>query len=931
MKVNSDVHDPALLAGLQPEDVYAVLGSRTAGLSVRRAQDLRSQLGPNRLERVRAGSLIHMLGTQFVNLFALLLWVGSILAFATGQPFLGLVIIAVIGLNGVVGVWQEYRAERAVTALTRLLPETVAVIRDGKELRASSEDLVPGDVIILREGDRVSADSRLVAGTDLRVDESTLTGESHPVLKSDRPVDQGLVSSPSLHNLVYAGTNVLGGSGQAVVYATGMSTQFGKIARLSQAQAEPPSPLQIEVADAARRVAILSAVMGGVIFAIGYGFADLSLRDGALFAVGIVIGNVPEGLLPTMTVCLAMGVQRMAKRNAIIKRLSSVETLGSCTVICADKTGTITENQMTVREVWADHKRVQATGQGYHPRGEFLIDQRPLTDADMDPFLQVLRIGALCNSAGLQPPKEADGPWEVSGDPTEVALLVAARKAGLDSTVELASEPLVRQMSFDPVRKRMSTIHRVRTEDSRLVTYVKGSPHELLDYCSHALLRGNEVAMDAGVRDEIIAEIERMARLGLRVLAMARRYLPQIVDNQVPVLKPGDIEQDLVFVGLVGMHDPPREGVSEAVKKCNQAGIRIVMITGDYGLTAESIARQVGIFGSETSNVIDCSHLDALADSELSERLEAKHLVFARASPQHKLRIVSLLQHRGEIVAVTGDGVNDAPALKRADIGIAMGLGGTDVAREAADMILADDNFATIVAAVEEGRAIFDNMRKFVVYVFAHLAPQAIPFILFALFNTPLPLAVMQILAIDLGTELLPALALGVEKPEPDVMSRPPRPRSQHLLDFNSVARGYGFLGLMTTGAVLAGFFLFLHAHGWAWAQPEALDNPTAAQAKTVVFVTIVLMQISVGFACRTERTSVFSRGLFSNRFLLFGIAFELLFALTVVYVPFLQPIFSTAPIGLEWWLLPAPLILAVFLLEEARKLYLRRSSSYSE
>jgi magnesium-transporting ATPase (P-type) len=432
------------------------------------------------------------------------------------------------------------------------------------------------------------------------------------------------------------------------------------------------------------------------------------------------------------------------------------------------------------------------------------------------------------------------------------------------------------------------------------------------------------------LRRETVGQNDRMARSGLRVLGMAYRCLPQEVEDRLASLSPGDVEQDMVFVGLAAMEDPPREEVPDAVDKCHAAGIRIVMITGDYGLTAESIAREARIVLSGPATVVDGADLEAMSDDDLTNVLEAGQPIFSRATPEHKLRIVSALQAMGEVVAVTGDGVNDAPALKKADIGVAMGVAGTDVAREAADMVLVDDNFATIVAAIEEGRAIFDNMRKFIVYIFAHLSPEAIPFVFFALFGIPLPLTVMQILAIDLGTETLPALALGVERPEPDVMRRRPRPRRERLLDVASLARGYGFLGLMTAAVVLTGFFLFLTSNGWSWGQHDAPTAVIGDQATTVVFLGIVVMQVGNSFACRAERTSAFKLGLFSNRLLLCGIAFELLFAAALIYVPFLQRVFGTASLGFEWWLFPAAFVPLVFLAEEARKLYLRRRNSSS-
>jgi magnesium-transporting ATPase (P-type) len=526
----------------------------------------------------------------------------------------------------------------------------------------------------------------------------------------------------------------------------------------------------------------------------------------------------------------------------------------------------------------------------------------------------------------LHQPDTAGERWQVRGDPTEGALLAVAARAGLDREFDLHLRPLVRSLAFDPKRKRMSTIHKALPQEGPLVAYVKGASRELLAHCTRALVDGREVTLTDDLRAQVLGENDRMARAGMRVLAMAYRYLPPEDAPRVGALKPGEVEQALTFAGLEGMQDAPRPEVPAAIAKCHAAGIRVIMITGDYGLTAESIARQVGILQEGSFRLIDGSELEEMPNEALGQALAAGQVIFARATPEHKLRIVAALKAMGEVVAVTGDGVNDAPALKQADIGVAMGMVGTDVAREAADMVLVDDNFATIVTAVEEGRAIFDNMRKFIVYIFAHLSPEAIPFIFFALFHTPLPLTVMQILAIDLGTATLPALALGVEHPEADVMRQPPRGRGERLLDLGSLARGYGFLGLLNSVVVLGAFLLYLHLQGWSWGQPQAPTAQAGQVATTIVFLGIVLMQVGNGFACRTERVSAFEGGLFANRLLLWGTMLEVLFAAALLYVPFLQPLFGTAPVGWGWWLLLLAWVPLVFLADEGRKALVRRA-----
>ncbi len=917
--------EPGRIPVLGRDEVFDALDTGPSGLSGTDAAERLTRMGPNRIEEVPGPSWVRRLGGQFTHLFALLLWAGSVLALVSGQPGIAVAIVAVIVLNGVFGFLQENRAERAVAALKRLLPAAAAVRREGQQLRIPADELVPGDVLVLEEGDKVSADARLVDAADLRSDESSLTGEAVPVHKVADPEPVPPKTAIQAHNMVFAGSTIISGDATAVVVATGMHTEFGRIAQLTQAVRQEPSPLQVEVGRVAQRVALLSVAMGVGFFLIGYLVAGLTLRNGAIFAIGIVLANVPEGLLPTMTLALAMGVQRMAARKAIVKRLSSVETLGSCTVICTDKTGTITKNQMTVKEVWAVGRLATVTGVGYAPEGDFLIDGRIATKAELVAFHPALRIGHLCNSAKLIGPLNEDEGWRTTGDPTEGALLVAAAKAGLDREFDVRLRPVVRKLAFEPKRKRMSTIHRALPQEGQLVAYVKGSPRELLEHCTEALQDGRELPLTDELRERVVRENDRMALLGLRVLATAYRYLPAEDEPIITSIPPGAVEEELIFAGLIGMQDPPRDEVPAAVEKCRIAGIRIIMITGDYGLTAESIARQVGIVRAGPVTVVDAGDLESMGDEDLRAVLASEQVLFSRATPEHKLRIVTALRDLGEVVAVTGDGVNDAPALKRADIGVAMGLAGTDVAREAADMVLVDDNFATIVGAVEEGRAIFDNMRKFIVYIFAHLSPEAIPFIFYALFRIPLPITVMQILAIDLGTETLPALALGVERAEPDVMSRPPRKRGERLLSGGALVRGYGFLGGMAAAVVLSAFFLFLSSHGWSWGQPAAPTKEIGLQATTIVFLGIVLMQVGNAFACRTERVSVFRIGLFGNRFLLWGIAFEVVFAAVLIYLPLLQPLFGTAAIGAGWWLYLVAFIPVIFLAEEARKAVIRR------
>jgi Ca2+-transporting ATPase len=901
------------------------LETSPAGLSTADAAERLARLGPNALTQERSTPLWRKFSANLTNFFAILLWAAAALALVSGSLDTCLAIVAVILVNALFAFYQEFRAEQATAALQRLLPAYARVRRDGQDVRILAADLVLGDVMLLEEGDAICADARLIVESDMRTNNSTLTGESEPVRKNANVEPRtGSMTWTQLPNLVFAGTSVAAGTGEAVVFATGMNTELGHIAHLTQGVKADLSPLQIQIGQVARTVLQLSVAMGVAFFVIGHFVAHLNLRDGAIFAIGIVLANVPEGLLPTVTLALATGVQRLARQNALVKTLSSVETLGAATVICTDKTGTLTQNEMTVREAWTTRHAYTIDGVGYDPVGAFLANGRP---ARVDPDLACLaRIAALCNNARLLAPSESRSRWEILGDPTEAALLVAAAKAGFELPAELQRNPRRHQLPFDARRKRMSVVHQPRS-DGPLEVAAKGAPNEMLDCCTSILDDGCVRLLTSVDRAAIMAANDGYARNGLRVLAMAYRYLEQRPD----IYTPEGVERDLTFVGLMAMQDPPRPEVRLAVEKARAAGIRMVMITGDYGLTAESIARKIGIIRCEHPRIITGVELDRLDDAALQAVLAGgDELIFARVAPEHKLRVVEAFRALGEVVAVTGDGVNDAPALKRADIGVAMGKAGTDVAREASAMILTDDNFASIVAAVEEGRAVYDNIRKFITYIFAHLAGEAVPYVLFALLNVPLPLTALQILAIDLGTETLPALALGMEKPEPDVMQRPPRPRSDRLLNLRTLLRGYFYLGLLLNVGSLFGYFWQLTQSGWHWGMTSA--SPLFAtgtlyqrQAATMSFLGIIIMQVANVFVCRTERASVFTVGFFSNPLVFAGIAFELIFAVALIYIPVFQDVFGTAPVGLNAWLLLFAFTPLVFACEEGRKAIVRR------
>ncbi|MCL5986783.1 MAG: cation-transporting P-type ATPase [Actinobacteria bacterium] len=805
-----------------------------------------------------------------------------------------------------------------------MLPSYSRVIRSGEVKEVLSGGMVPGDIMVLEEGDNVSADARLIEAFDIRTNNSVLTGESDPQRKSTPPILEEDVDPLRLTNIVYMGTSVSSGSGKAVVFATGMNTQFGKIANLTQTVKEQLSPLQKEINKVSQILAYIAVGIGALFFVLAQAAVKLSFLSAFVFAIGCIVAFVPEGLLPTVTLSLAMGVQRMAKRNALIKKLSSVETLGSTTVICTDKTGTLTQNEMTVKEIWANGKNYDVTGVGYSPFGDFLVDGSKSSDKESADVLRpIAKVMSYCNNARLVFDDSAKL-WGIRGDPTEGALLVAAKKTGFDLDSEASAEPRIFLLPFDSRRKRMSSIHDTQ---NGVLAFVKGAPKEMLSICSKIEINGKVQELTPSLRKQILDKNDSYARRALRVLAMAFKDLSGF--NGEYTIE--EVERDLIFVGLAAMMDPPRPEVEAAVQQCYRSGIKVIMITGDYGLTADAIAKKIDIVKGE-SRIYIGADIEKMSEDELRDVLKQENIIFARVSPEHKMRIAGALKKNGHIVAMTGDGVNDAPALKAADIGIAMGIAGTDVAKEAADMILTDDNFASIVSAIEEGRAVFDNIRRFITYILASNIPEAVPFIMMVLFRIPLPLTVMQILAVDLGTDMLPALALGTEPPEPGTMNKPPRPKTERLLSFKVLARAYLFLGPIEAAVGLLGYFFMYFNNGLTFSDLVALgadskvyiSDPLYRQATTMSLASIVMTQIGNGFACRTNLESVFKAGIFRNKLLLWGILTEVLLLIGFIYIPFLRFMFGLHPIGWQYWLLLILFIPSVLIADEIRKLIIR-------
>ncbi len=913
------------LSGLSIPDVYAELDSSPQGLTGEEASARRLLHGPNILRETAGTPIVLKFTANFTHIMALLLWAGGAIAFAAGMPQLGVAVWLVNVINGIFSFWQEFKAEKALAALRRMLPVQALVLREGKEMQSPAEDLVPGDILVLTEGSRICADARLVEVADLMVDQSTLTGESRPVHKRAEPLNPEESRSPLGQNLIYAGTAVTSGNGYAVISATGMDTEFGRIAQLTQSLGKEQSPLQKEIAVVTRVITLVAIGAGLVFYVLALFLANMGPAGSFIFALGMIVAFVPEGLLPTVTLALAMGIQRMARRNAIVKRLSAVETLGCATVICTDKTGTLTKNEMSVKELWLPNRQLEVTGTGYAPEGQILEKGSPVSArADTD-LSDLLLTYALCNNARLVPSAQHPGQSGILGDPMEASLLTVALKAGLDLDAETARAPRLFELPFDTHLRRMCVCRRV---DGAVHALVKGAPVEVAKLCATLRSGGQDVPLTEALRLEIEQAANGLARRGYRVLAAARCVLA----DQSGKPDWASLEHQPAFLGLAAIFDPPRPEVPEAIAKCRRAGIRAIMITGDHGLTAASIAKGIGLTGDGPVRIISGDEVDASTAAELKEAL-GQEVVFARATPECKLRVVRLLQELGHVVAVTGDGVNDAPALKKADIGVAMGLTGTDVAKEAADMILTDDNFASIVNAIEEGRAVYANIKKFTCYIFTSNMPEAVPFILHAMSGGRIPLAltVMQILAVDLGTDIVPALALGVEPPEPDIMDRPPRDLKEHVITWPLLVKAYVFLGGFQALAAMAAFYFMYWTsdHVWQW-----LDLPaegTLYQAATAMTLAcIVTTQIGNLFTQRSESLSCLRVGFTTNRMVWIGVVSELALVSLIIYLPGLRPVFGVAPFPLENWLFLlacAPLLLLV---DEVRKVFVRRAARAS-
>lgn len=913
-----DIHTQLSTDNVQEplQKLFSDLKTKKNGLTQTEAIKRIKQFGPNTIHRSQQKSQIKAFLKNFASLMAILLWVSGLIAILTGSTELGIAIWLVNIINGLFSFWQEYKAAKATDSLMAMLPTYTRAFRDGKIEQLDAKDLVPGDVFQLQAGNSVPADARLLDATSLQVDQSALTGETVPESKTVKFVPGKGKFSES--DLVYAGTTVGSGDGTAVVLSTGMNTEFGKIASLTQKQNKTISPLQQELNRLTKQISMIAIAVGLVFFIAAIVFVHHPLAQSFIFALGMIVAFIPEGLLPTVTLSLAQGVQRMAKKHALVKDLESVETLGETSVICSDKTGTLTQNQMTVNHIWLPAGEYQVTGQGYVNNGKIQKNHKRIHFQDDPDLTQLLRVSAFDNDTTVEFSNQKP---KILGTPTEAALVILTKKAGFNTVQDLKNRPRIKELPFDSDRKRMTTIHRF---NSKLFIAVKGSLSDLLKQCTTIQINGQIRPINDEDLKNINQANKKYATKGLRSLAIAYRVIDQTDQSQIEKLSIENTENNLTFVGLTVMADPPRPEIYDAVKKCHDASIKIIMVTGDSEITAKSIAEKIGIT-SDHARVVTGSELDKMSQSDLKEALKGE-IIFARVAPEQKYKIVSTLQSMGQIVASTGDGVNDAPALKKANIGVAMGVTGTDVAKDSADMILTDDNFASIVAAIEEGRTVYSNIQKFLLYIFNSNVPEAIPSALFLLSRglIPLPLTVLQILTVDLGTDMLPALGLGSEQPEPGIMNQKPRAHNSHLLNKHLILTAFAWYGAIASIVSSLAYFFVNLENGWPGI-PLLSSGSGYSRATTMTLAAIIFCQIAAALNCRSKYTSVFKLGIFSNHKVWLGIIFEIILLAVLVYTPGIQTIFHTAPLQLKDWIFLVIIPVPIFLIEELRKLIIRK------
>lgn len=952
---------------LSAEETLKHLEVHEEGLSSSEVEKRLAHYGQNQLEEAPRPGFLALLWSQLNNFVVILLIVASVISALLGDYVEAIAIMAIVVLNAVLGIVQEQRAEQALAALKKLAAPEAQVIRDGSRRAVPAYNLVPGDIVFLESGNFIPADLRLLEAVNLRVEEASLTGESLPVQKNAATVLEKNVPLGDRKNTAFMGTVVSYGRGRGVVTSTGMSTQLGLIATMLQNVESEETPLQRRLDQLGKSLSIGSLILVFVVFIVAlFNYTEVSglfsdpinyfqtfaeqITEVFIIAISLAIAAVPEGLPAVVTISLALGMREMIQRHALIRKLSSVETLGSATTICSDKTGTLTQNEMTVTRLWADGQLVSVSGTGYTPKGDFLVNGKSVDVKQYPAILSTLWLGVLNNDSVIETTGESESnkTYRIVGDPTEGSLLVVAAKAGAIHPDIKDAYPRENEVPFDSERKRMITIHDVNDPDPNDpspfydkdhkdwdVIAMKGAPDIVLTLCSkYQGMDDKPREMTEDMRKQILAANDAMTKDALRVLGFAYRTDKNIPDN-IEEVKTEDLEKDLVFVGLMGMIDPPRTEVKPALEKARHAGIRTVMITGDFPNTAKAIAESIGLL-RPGKGVMTGAELDAIDDNQLKQVIEDTD-VFARVSPEHKMRIVDALQANDEVVAMTGDGVNDAPAIKRADIGVAMGITGTDVAKGTADMVLTDDNYASIVSAVEQGRIIYSNIRKFVFFLLSSNVAEIMIIFLATLAGLPAPLTAIQLLWLNLITDGAPALALAMEKGDPDIMDQKPRAKSEPIVN-RSMGIGIIVQTIMQTSAVLIAFVMglawhletgaiipagsnmlsYVLAHDW-----RGVDVQTA---ETMAFVTLSMAELFRAYTVRSERASIFRIGIFSNKYMQYAVGISMTLLILVCAVPFLQPIFNTHFLSGREWGLVVGLALLPAVAEEITKFFLRRS-----
>lgn len=873
------------------------------GLNDREAELRLNKYGSNELKEEKGTTFLSKLVAQFSDFLVLILIGAAIVSMAMGESRDAIVILVVVVINALLGIYQEGKAEKALDALKKMASPDAKVVRAGKTVIIPAHTLTPGDIVLLDAGDIVPADLRLIESSNLKIEEASLTGESVPVEKKAGEVHKGEAPLGDRHNMAYMSTIVTSGRGKGVVVGTGHDSEIGKIATMIQSLDDEATLLQRRLNQLGKMLGTATIGICAIVFGIGV-LQGREIFEVLMIAISLAVAAIPEGLPAIVTIVLAIGMNRMVKRHAIVKKLLAVETLGCTTVICSDKTGTLTQNEMTVTKVYVNNRRIDITGTGYEPKGEFKIDGNGVSADLFDNLNTLLSIGVLANNARLE---KSDGMYKIIGDPTEGALITLAGKADITGENINKLFPRIEEIPFDSGRKMMTTFHK-NFAPQRIVSFTKGAPDIIISNCDF-IKDGDEILpFTHDMKKEVLGVNSGFAKDALRVLAFAYREYEELPDD----INPYNIETNMIFVGLAGMIDPPRPEVKEAIKLCKQAGINTVMITGDFRDTALAIAKSLGMAETEDQTMTGLE-INNISDEELKEAVKRIN-VFARVSPEHKVRIVSALKANGNIAAMTGDGINDALALKRSDIGVSMGITGTDVAKKTADLILTDDNFASIVSAVEEGRVIFDNVRKFVFFLLSCNIGEIFLVFVSILLNLPVPLIPIQLLWLNLVTDSFPALALGVEKGDPNVMNQKPRNPDEPILNRK-----------MIIGIVLQSIAVATASFSAYWWGINRYGTDNIFEARTVAFATLILSELLIVFSTRSSRYTALEVGIFSNKKLIQGVSFSFLLMLAVIYIPFLNPIFGTFPLGLSEWKIILPLAFIPLLLGEITKLFARQ------